>query len=239
MYAERLEVEPGWTDLTVATPAGRFETRLAMAGRFNAANALAAATMGVALGIDPDAVGAALASVDRVPGRYEVYREGGVTAVVDYAHTPVAFERILRTVRDSGARRVFAIFGCGGDRDRSKRPEMARIAGALADVAYVTVDNPRREPIERIMDDTLAGFEEGAARWARVDDRAAAVRRAIDEAEVGDVVCLLGKGDEGYQLIGQTKYPYSDRDTARAALAARAGSGAVGETSPIGSGDGR
>lgn len=222
VFAERVEVAPEGTELIVATPAGRFETRLAMAGRFNAANALAATAVGVALGIAPEAVGEALATVERVPGRYEVYRGGGVTAVVDYAHTPAAFERILRTVRDSGAGRVFVIFGCGGERDRSKRPEMARIAGTIADVAYVTVDNPRREPIERIMDDTVAGFEGAPARWARIDDRAAAIRRAIGEAEPGDVVCMLGKGDEEYQLIGTTKYPFSDREQARAALAARA-----------------
>ncbi|MDX1660418.1 MAG: UDP-N-acetylmuramoyl-L-alanyl-D-glutamate--2,6-diaminopimelate ligase [Gemmatimonadota bacterium] len=234
VYAERLEVEPDGTTLEVATPAGRFATRLAMAGRFNAANAMAAATMGVALGIEPAAVGEALGTIDRVPGRYEVYRGGGVTAVVDYAHTPLAFERILETVRDSGARRVFVVFGCGGERDRSKRPEMARIAGTRADVAYVTVDNPRKEPIERIMDDTLAGFEGTEARWARIDDRSAAVRRAIGEAEVGDVVCLLGKGDEGYQEIGETKYPYSDRDAVRAALAGREGTAAParGERAP-------
>lgn len=227
VYAERLDVEPDGTTMTVATPAGRFETRLAMAGRFNAANALAAAATGIAVGVDPAAAGEALAGVVRVPGRYEVYRGGGVTAVVDYAHTPLAFERILKTVRASGAGRLFVVFGCGGDRDQTKRPEMARIAGSIADVAYVTVDNPRTESIERIMEDTLAGFDGTDARWARIDDRAAAIRRAIAEAEPGDVVCMLGKGDETYQQIGSTKYPFSDRDEARAALAGREAVGAT------------
>jgi len=222
VFAETYRGEPAGTELTVRTPAGRFETRLRLAGRFNAANALAAASVGIGLGLDPARVGRALETVERVPGRYEVYRGGGVTVVLDYAHTPLAFERILRTVRDSGAARVFCVFGSGGERDRGKRPVMARIAGELADVVYVTIDNPRRESIEQIMADTLAGFDGAPAAWERIDDRAAAIRRAIvHEARPGDVVCLLGKGDEGYQLIGTTKHPYSDREEARKALAER------------------
>lgn len=221
VFAERFEATPSGSRLVVRTPAGRFETRLALPGRFNAANALAAAAVGVALGIGPAAVAAALATVERVPGRYEVYQGDGVTVIVDYAHTPLAFERILAAVRQSGASRVFCIFGCGGERDRGKRPEMARIAGSLADVVYVTVDNPRREPIEQIMADVLPGFAGTSARWERIDDRRAAIRRAIGEARRGDVVCLLGKGDEEYQLIGTVKHPYSDREEATAALATR------------------
>jgi UDP-N-acetylmuramoyl-L-alanyl-D-glutamate--2,6-diaminopimelate ligase len=222
VHADRYVGDPAGTSLTVRTPAGAFETRLKLGGRFNAANALAAASLGIGLGLEPHRVGEALEKVERVPGRYEIYRGGGVTVVLDYAHTPVAFERILRTVRDSGAARMFCIFGSGGERDRSKRPLMARIAGELADVVYVTTDNPRREPLEQIMADTLAGLEGAAVEWERIDDRAAAIRRAIvEEAEPGDVVCLLGKGDEGYQLIGNVKHPYSDREEARKALAER------------------
>lgn len=222
VYAESYDGNPAGTGLTVRTPAGRFETRLKLAGRFNAANALTAASIGIGLGLEPDRVGAALEKVERVAGRYEVYRDGGVTVVLDYAHTPLAFERILRTVRDSGAARMFCIFGSGGERDRGKRPLMARIAGELADVVYVTVDNPRREPLEQIMADTLSGLEGTAAVWERIDDRGAAIRRAIvEEARPGDVVCLLGKGDEGYQLVGTVKHPYSDREEARKALAER------------------
>jgi UDP-N-acetylmuramoyl-L-alanyl-D-glutamate--2,6-diaminopimelate ligase len=101
---------------------------------------------------------------------------------------------------------------------------MAHAAGSLSDVVYVTVDNPRREPIERIMEDTLPGFAGTSARWERIDDRETAIRRAIAEAEPGDVVCLLGKGDEGYQWIGTTKHPFSDREIAESALAARGAS---------------
>ncbi len=222
VFAERYQPAPDATRLVVRTPAGRFETRLALPGRFNAANALAAAAVGVGLGAAPSVVGEALGGVERVPGRFEVYRGGGLTVIVDYAHTPLAFDRVLTAIRHSGAKRVFSIFGCGGERDRTKRPEMARIAGELSDAVYVTVDNPRRESIEQIMEDTLAGFAGTLARWERIDDRATAIRRAVTEAEPGDVVCLLGKGDEEYQLIGTTKHPFSDREEARAALAARA-----------------
>ncbi|MGH7588228.1 MAG: UDP-N-acetylmuramoyl-L-alanyl-D-glutamate--2,6-diaminopimelate ligase [Gemmatimonadota bacterium] len=221
VHAERMEAAPDGTRLVVRTPAGRFETRLALAGRFNAANALAASALGAGLGIEPAEIGEALAEVRRVPGRYEVTKGGGVTAIVDYAHTPLAFERVLKAVRESGPKRIFCVFGCGGERDRGKRPRMARAAGSLSDVVYVTVDNPRREPIERIMEDTLPGFAGTSARWERIDDRETAIRRAIAEAEPGDVVCLLGKGDEGYQWIGTTKHPFSDREIAESALAAR------------------
>jgi len=221
VHAERMEAAPDGTRLVVRTPAGRFETRLALAGRFNAANALAAGALGAGLGIEPAEIGEALGEVRRVPGRYEVIKGGGVTAIVDYAHTPFAFERLLRAVRESGARRIFSVFGCGGERDRGKRPRMARAAGSLSDVVYVTVDNPRRESIERIMKDTLPGFAGTSARWERIDDRETAIRRAVAEAEPGDVVCLLGKGDEGYQLIGTTRHPFSDREIAESALAAR------------------
>lgn len=221
VHAERMEAAPDGTRLVVRTPAGRFETRLALAGRFNAANALAASALGGGLGVAPAEIGDALAEVRRVPGRYEVMKGSGVTAIVDYAHTPLAFERLLRAVRESGARRIFCVFGCGGERDRGKRPRMAHAAGSLSDVVYVTVDNPRREPIERIMEDTLSGFAGTTARWERIDDRETAIRRAIAEAEPGDVVCLLGKGDEGYQWIGNIRHPFSDRAIAESALADR------------------
>lgn len=219
VVAERIDPRPDGTEVHVATPAGGFTTRLALPGRFNVSNALAAATLGVGLGIAPEDVGAALAGVTRVPGRFETYRGAGITAVVDYAHTPDAYARVLGSIRHCGPRRLIVIFGCGGERDRAKRPEMARVVGELADVAYLTLDNPRGEPVERIMADTIPGFEETAVHWERIDDRGEAIRRAVSEAEPGDVVCLLGKGDEEYQWIGDTKHPWSDRDRVREALA--------------------
>lgn len=223
VYAERLDVEPDGTTMDVRTPRGRFTTRLSMAGRFNASNALAATALGVGLGAEPEAVGRALAAVDHVPGRYEVYRGVDITAIVDYAHTPEAIERVLLAVRDTRARRILCVFGCGGERDRTKRPEMARVAGTLAEVAILTTDNPRREPIDQIVADTIVGFDDTPARWERIDDRAAAIEHAISEAEPGDVVCVLGKGDEEHILIGDQQIPFRDRDVVQRALAARDG----------------
>jgi len=221
VYAERVDVERDGTTMDVRTPRGRFTTRLPMAGRFNAANALAAAALGVGLGTEPEAAGRALAAVDHVPGRYEVYRGADITVIVDYAHTPQAMERILLAVRDTGARRILCVFGCGGERDRTKRPKMAGVAGTLADIAILTTDNPRREPIDQIVADTVVGFDDTAARWERIDDRAAAIEHAVGEAESGDVVCVLGKGDEEHILIGNQQIPFSDRDVVQRALAAR------------------
>ncbi len=224
VYAERMDIERDATTMDVRTPRGPFTTRLSMAGRFNAANALAAAALGVGLGAEPEAVGRALAGVDHVPGRYEVYRGVDITVIVDYAHTPEAIERVLLAVRDTGARRILCVFGCGGERDRTKRPEMARVAGTLSEIAILTTDNPRREPIDQIVADAVVGFDGTPACWERIDDRAAAIEHAIGEAEPGDVVCVLGKGDEEHILIGDQRIPFRDRDVVQRALAARDGS---------------
>jgi UDP-N-acetylmuramoyl-L-alanyl-D-glutamate--2,6-diaminopimelate ligase len=224
VYAERMDVERDATTMDVCTPRGPFTTRLSMAGRFNAANALAAAALGVGLGVEPEAVGRALGGVDHVPGRYEVYRGADITVIVDYAHTPEAIERVLMAVRDSGARRILCVFGCGGERDRTKRPEMARVAGTLSEVAILTTDNPRREPIDQIVADAIVGFDGTRACWERIDDRAAAIERAIGEAEPGDAVCVLGKGDEEHIVIGNQQIPFRDREVVQRALAARDGS---------------
>lgn len=222
VFAERLEVSRDRTEMTVRTPEGSFSTTLAMAGHFNAMNALAAASVGIGLGVEPEVVGDALSRVRHVPGRYEVHRGADVTVIVDYAHTPQAIERILEAVRDSGAPRIVCVFGCGGERDRTKRPEMARVAGSLAERVFLTTDNPRREPIDQIAADTIIGFEGTTAEWERVDDRAEAIERAIGEAQPGDVVCVLGKGDEAYIAIGDQKIPFRDREVVARALAARA-----------------
>ncbi len=224
VYAERMDVERDATTMDVRTPRGPFTTRLSMAGRFNAANALAAAALGVGLGVEPEVVGRTLGGVDHVPGRYEVYRGADITVIVDYAHTPEAIERVLMAVRDSGARQILCVFGCGGERDRTKRPEMARVAGTLSEVAILTTDNPRREPIDQIVADTVVGFDGTRARWERIDDRAAAIEHAIGEAEPGDAVCVLGKGDEEHIVIGNQQIPFRDREVVQRALAARDGS---------------
>ncbi|MHC5022079.1 MAG: UDP-N-acetylmuramoyl-L-alanyl-D-glutamate--2,6-diaminopimelate ligase [Planctomycetota bacterium] len=197
------------TALTLATPFGTLETMLQMVGRVNAWNAAAAATAAMALDIPIDTIARGLALMPGVPGRLEYAgRRRGVTVLVDYAHTPDALEAALRSVRElaNAAPRaldaphaprgaVRCVFGCGGDRDRGKRPPMAEVVGRLADVAYLTSDNPRTEDPERILDDAAAGFAPGTA-FVRTADRAAAIARAITEARPGDWVLIAGKGHE-------------------------------------------
>jgi len=144
---------------------------------------------------------------------------GDITVIVDYAHTPDAMTRVLATLRPLTPGRLILIFGCGGDRDRTKRPEMARIAVEGADLVAITPDNPRTEDPERIMDDMEAGM--GGAHHLRFNDREAAIHRVLAEAGAGDTVLLAGKGHETYQLIGKTKFPFDERSIVQAALAGR------------------
>jgi UDP-N-acetylmuramoyl-L-alanyl-D-glutamate--2,6-diaminopimelate ligase len=196
------------------------EVRVPLGGRFNVSNALAALSVGVALDLAPRRAAAALASVQRVPGRFEVYTGGGRTVLIDYAHTPDAFERVLSAARLLAPGELVLIFGCGGERDREKRPLMGEIAGRLADRVFLTMDNPRRELVEQIATEVAVGLARGRAAWLRLDDRADAIRRALSESKRGDLLVLLGKGDESYQEVNGVKLPHSDRDLARHELAA-------------------
>ncbi|MFP4227670.1 MAG: UDP-N-acetylmuramoyl-L-alanyl-D-glutamate--2,6-diaminopimelate ligase [Salinivenus sp.] len=193
------------------------ERRFRLAGRFNAYNLAAAYGVGRALGDDAEAVLDALAEAPPVPGRFEPLRAGeGPTVVIDYAHTPDALENILRSVRAAAPDEatLWCVFGCGGDRDRGKRPEMGRIAERLADRVVVTSDNPRTEAPEAILDDIRAGVERPEAlQW--IVDREAAIRTAAERASSSDVVVIAGKGHETTQTIGTEKRPFDDREIAR------------------------
>jgi len=189
-----------------------------MAGAFVDTNACLAGTAAHVAGASAGAIRDGIARLSRIPGRFETL--GGSNApvvVIDYAHTPTAFENTLALCRNFGARRLITVFGCGGDRDREKRPMMGEIAVRLSDECIITTDNPRRESVGAINAEILDGISEG--RKVTVEpDRAAAIRRAIEGANVGDVVALLGKGHENYQWIGDEKVPFSDRDEASAVL---------------------
>ena len=190
-------------------------------GRFNVSNALAAATAAVAVGAGEAAVAAALGSATPVPGRFEVVGPdpgaGGLLGVVDYAHTPDALEAALRTAREvASGGRVVAVFGCGGDRDRAKRPQMGEVARRGADVAIVTSDNPRQEDPEAIIADVV-----GSGSGLVVEpDRRRAIQRAVAAAEPGDVVVVAGKGHERVQVIGGRALPFDDHEVLAAALVA-------------------
>jgi UDP-N-acetylmuramoyl-L-alanyl-D-glutamate--2,6-diaminopimelate ligase len=192
-------------------PGASAPVALPLLGAFNVANALAAAGAALALGRSVPEVAARLATAPQVPGRLERIH-AGPTVLCDYAHTPDALERALLAVRPfahDGGGRVIAVFGCGGDRDRGKRPEMGRLAEALADVVVLTSDNPRTEDPERILDDIAAAMTPG--RYHRQVDRREAIGLALALATPRDVVLLAGKGHETYQIRGTTHYPFDER----------------------------
>jgi UDP-N-acetylmuramoyl-L-alanyl-D-glutamate--2,6-diaminopimelate ligase len=190
---------------------------LKLRGRFNVVNALGAAAAARALAVGEDAIRAGLEAVRGIPGRLEDVDEGQPFAVVvDYAHKPASLETVLRTLREVTTGRVICVFGCGGDRDRTKRPLMGRIASDLADVAIVTSDNPRSEDPLAIIAEVVAG----APALEVEADRRAAIARAIEGAREGDVVLIAGKGHEQGQEIAGVKHPFDDREVARDVLRA-------------------
>jgi UDP-N-acetylmuramoyl-L-alanyl-D-glutamate--2,6-diaminopimelate ligase len=189
---------------------------LKLRGRFNVENALGALACARLLGIEDDAVARGLEALSGVPGRFETVDEGQpFTVIVDYAHTPDSLENVLTTARELDSGRLICVFGCGGDRDREKRPQMGRIAAELADVPIVTSDNPRSEDPGAIIDEIVAGID-GEAEI--IQDRRAAIARAVELAEPGDVVLIAGKGHEQGQQFRDRTVPFDDREVAREAL---------------------
>ncbi len=190
---------------------------LKLRGRFNVENALGAAAAARALGIGEDAIRDGIEAVRGVPGRFELVDEGQpFPVVVDYSHKPASLERVLEEARNLARGRVFCVFGCGGDRDREKRPVMGRIAATLADVAIVTSDNPRSEDPLAIIEEVLAGAPDLEVE----PDRRTAIARAIEAAREGDVVLIAGKGNEQGQEVAGFVHPFDDRDVARELLRA-------------------
>lgn len=192
---------------------------LGLPGRFNVSNALAAVGAARRLGIDDATSARALAAMAPVRGRMERIAGAGVDLIVDYAHTPDALEQALSALREITAGKLAVVFGCGGDRDRGKRPEMGAIAARLADRIYVTNDNPRHEEPLAIARAIVAGI--GAAPHVLELDRRAAIERAVREAAPGDTVLVAGKGHETYQIVGDESLPFDDASVARDALAKR------------------
>jgi len=198
---------------------GRFggaEVSLPLLGDFNVANALAAAACGLALGQSLTDIVARLASAPQVPGRMERIAEHPCVVLRDYAHTPDALDRALRTLRPLTQGRVIVVFGCGGDRDKGKRPIMGRIAAELSDLAVATSDNPRTENPDAIIDDVEQGM--GGVPHLRITDRLKAIHTALGEARAGDTLLLAGKGHETYQVIGTEKLPFDEREIVRKAV---------------------
>ena len=205
--AADLREASGGSRFRLSSPWGGAEVRLPLPGTFNVHNALAAATAGLREGLAPEEVAGRLASVPQIPGRMEVLRRSPALVVRDYAHTPAALGRVLATLRPE-AGRLLVVFGCGGDRDRGKRPLMGRAAEDGADLALVTTDNPRSEDPARIAREVVAEMD--PASYEIVLDRREAIARALELARPGDVVLLAGKGHETYQAVGDEKLPFDE-----------------------------
>lgn len=217
--AKNIDLTPAGAAFTVATPEGHYPVRLKLHGLFSVYNALCAFGVCRALKIPPVTIVNAFASFEGVPGRFEKVDAGQNFAVlVDFAHTPDSLENALKTARGFTGNKLRVVFGCGGDRDRSKRPVMGRIAGIYADDVVVTSDNPRSEEPEAIIAEIMAGLTESRAMVEAVTDRREAIRRAISRAEPGDVVLIAGKGHETYQIFKNHTIHFDDREEARAVL---------------------
>jgi UDP-N-acetylmuramoyl-L-alanyl-D-glutamate--2,6-diaminopimelate ligase len=197
---------------TLVTPSGSHGVTLPLIGDFNVSNALGAAAAAWALGMPAGTIAERLSTLPQIPGRLERILERPLV-LRDYSHTPDSLERALRAVRPFTAGRLIVVFGCGGDRDRGKRPLMGGIAERDADLAIITSDNPRTEDPERILDEIEAGMH--ARAHERIEDRRAAIARALDVATDQDVVLLAGKGHETYQIRGTTSYPFDEREIVR------------------------
>jgi UDP-N-acetylmuramoyl-L-alanyl-D-glutamate--2,6-diaminopimelate ligase len=208
------------TRFRLRSPQGVFDVETPLLGRFNVQNLLAAFAASMALDLRPADVLAGLTSIEGVPGRLEHVQAGqAFTVVVDYAHTDDALKKVLETVLQLNPNRLITVFGCGGDRDRSKRPLMGAVATRLSDVVIVTSDNPRSEPPEAILEEIQKGMNggRGAERHAIVDRRDA-IARALEMARPGDAVVIAGKGHETYQQLRDRTIPFDDRQVARDVL---------------------
>ena len=227
------DVKPGAVDMTLAglrfeitTPRGAVAIRSRLVGRPNVYNILAATATAMALDVPLDAIARGIEGLSGVPGRFEVVSpsDSDVTVVVDYAHTDDALRNLLETARPLTKARLITVFGCGGDRDRTKRPLMGMVAARLSDVVVITSDNPRSEEPKRIIEEIERGIPAGSQSSDRapavmsVVDRAEAIDRAIASANAGDVVLIAGKGHEKYQQIGDRVLPFDDGAVAKAAL---------------------
>lgn len=205
----------------VETPVGKASIQLQLTGDFNVYNALAAISTGLALGYDLELIRTALAAVPGVAGRFEKVEAGQpFTVIVDYAHTPDGLENVCQTARQlvpAGQGRLITVFGCGGDRDRSKRPKMGAIAARYSDYVIITSDNPRTEDPLAILDEIEPGVvaADSPVAYEKIVDRRAGIRRALELACPGDLVLIAGKGHETYQIIGQQVLPFDDRQVVR------------------------
>ncbi len=213
----------------LATPTGAATVELPLIGRHNVRNALAATAAALAMNVDLDTITRGLAAPGQVPGRLQRAGAGAepITVLVDYAHTDDALQNVLASLQPLKQRRIITVFGCGGDRDRTKRPRMGRVATSLSDWVVVTSDNPRTEKPEAIIDQIVAGVDAPTRRHMETEpDRRRAIDRAVEMAQEGDLVLIAGKGHENYQDTGGKRIAFDDVAVASEVMARRFGDGA-------------
>jgi UDP-N-acetylmuramoyl-L-alanyl-D-glutamate--2,6-diaminopimelate ligase len=204
----------------LSTPGDEREFHSPLVGPPHIYNTLAAVASGLSLGYDLEVITRALEKCTGAPGRFErVPHAGDFAVVVDYAHSDDALLNVLRTAREVTRGKIITVFGCGGDRDASKRAPMGEAAGSLSDVVILTSDNPRTEEPEKILADVEVGIQKTGKRYRKIADRREAIHEAISEASTGDLVLIAGKGHEDYQIIGREVFPFDDKEVAREALA--------------------
>ncbi len=221
LQAQDIHVHAGGADFTIAGSFGRMELKLQITGIFNVYNVMSAVGAALAEHIDPQYIQKTLEVFQSVPGRFELVDAGqDFSVIVDYAHTPDGLENILHTARQIATKRILTVFGCGGDRDRTKRPIMGRIAASLSDVVIATSDNPRTEDPEAILSEVEAGVRQtlGSKQHEKITDRRKAIFRAIELAEPQDIVVIAGKGHEDYQILKDRTIHFDDKEVAREAI---------------------
>lgn len=197
----------------------RLQLGLNLTGRFSVYNALAAIGVANKEGVPPEVIASALKKLPGVPGRFETVEGGqGFTIVVDYAHTPDGLENVLKTAKEICQEKIITVFGCGGDRDQSKRPLMGEVAGGLSSYTILTSDNPRTEDPDAIIQEIIPGLEKAGGNFEIMPNRKKAIERSLKIAKRGDLVLIAGKGHEDYQIVGDKKYPFDDKETVRTFL---------------------
>ena len=224
LYTKDLSYGPTGVSGTICTPVGESSFTSPLVGQFNLENLLAAVGAALHLGVELDQIVQSLPKFSGVPGRMErvqIQDDQDISVIVDYAHTPDSLDNALKAARPFVSGQLICVFGCGGDRDRTKRPKMGRIAYEQSDRAVVTSDNPRTEDPEQILQDVVAGIEAKLDDDQVIGDRAEAIRSAILGAQPGDGIVIAGKGHEDYQILGTEKIHFDDREQSRTALKER------------------
>ncbi len=220
LKAKKFQLSFSGLNFTAQTPNGPIQVESRLVGRINVYNILAALGAGIGLGLSTEVMEAGIRNLQAVAGRFERVDLGQpFLVVVDYAHTDDALENLIRTARELNSKgRIITVFGCGGSRDRMKRPIMGETSGRLSDLSILTSDNPRQEDPLKIISDIVVGMQKSAGKYMIEPDRRKAIGLAIEEAREGDIVLLAGKGHEDYQIFSDRTIPFDDREVARKAL---------------------